>query len=218
MRFLAAIVSASLVLSACGASQGGDGASTSATASPATTNSSGAGATASTESSNPQEGSGTVEVDRSLLSVEITFPADFIEFFSQGGDAREALSEIDVTEYESFEELPDGAVEVKMSRLQYGRLVSEQENRLRSFADELSSAGEGGVVGVTYNRALSEFDVTIDRAVADPSATVWVMIGLRIQYALYALIAGEGEEGDPALIRFIDSVSGEVFETYEGAQ
>jgi len=176
-------------------------------------------ATSSAGSTSPSTGAveeapQTVEVDRGLLSVTIVLPSDFIEFFGQGGSPESAVAEIGVSEYESLVSNPDGSVTLKLSRLQHNRIVADLESDLRRIADEIGS-GEEGIMKVAYNRSLSEFDVTIDRTEADESATFWIMFALSLQYGVYALIAGEGEEAEPPLIRFIDAATGEVFETSE---
>jgi len=169
------------------------------------------------EAENPEDAaaedeSQSVDVNKGLLTVTLILPSDFIEFFGQGGSPESAIAEIGITEFESLASNPDGSVTIKMSRIEHSRVVSALESELRRFADELGSGAEG-ITKVTYNRSLTEFDVTIDRSVADESATLWIMFGLGLQYGLYALIAGEGEEAEPPLIRFIDAATGEVFET-----
>ena len=174
--------------------------------------------TSSSGAPEPAERSGeapqAVEVDRGLLAVTLVLPSDLIEFVGQGGTPESAITKIGITEFESLVSNPDGSVTIKMSRLEHNRLVAKLESELRDFADELGSSGEG-ITKVTYNRSFTEFDVTIDRSVADESATFWILVGLSLQWSLYALIAGEGTEAGPPVIRFIDAATGQVFETSE---
>jgi hypothetical protein len=153
---------------------------------------------------------GKIEVDRGLLSVEITIPAslasegDFNQFIS--GFTSEGIDMSDARRN------PDGSITYKMSRENYGRLMT----RLRSgFVESFKEAAEeyDFLQSITFNNDLTKFDITVEREAYDNS---FVLIGFLPFFAasIYAAFDGRNPEGMRVEINYIDNTTGQIFNTW----
>ena len=156
------------------------------------------------------EDGGGIEVDRGLLSVEITIPASL----AGEGDLNELIAEfaaegIDVSDARRN---PDGSVTYKMSRGDHGRLLTSLRNSFTEGFKESSEEFES-VQSISSNNDLTKFEITVDREAFENSFDGFVSFVPLFAAGIYAAFDGRDPEGMRVEINYVDSATGQVFET-----
>jgi len=156
------------------------------------------------------EDGGGIEVNRGLLSVEITIPASL----AGEGDLDEFIAEfaaegIDVSDARRN---PDGSVTYKMSRGDHGRLLTSLRNSFTEGFKESSEEFES-VQSISSNNDLTKFEITVDREAFENSFDGFVSFVPLFAAGIYAAFDGRDPEGMRVEINYVDSATGQVFET-----
>jgi uncharacterized protein YceK len=154
------------------------------------------------------EGLGDVEVDRGLLSVEVTLPPVYFE----GQSSEEILAEargdgiLDVTVN------ADGSVTYRMSRSKHRELMQEIRTSLSESLDDLPEDFTS-VQEVTVNQDVTEFRIVADQAAYEGSFDSFVIFAIAMQAGMYHLFDGATSDSYRVTIELIDAASGAVFDT-----
>ena len=161
----------------------------------------------------PEEPPATqVEVDKSLLTARVTIPAGFFEGLSED-EIRSSAEEADYTSYTIND---DGSVTYEMPRRVYDQALVEMKTGIDDTIQEIIEGDPDIFKSVTYNSAVSDFKVRVDKAAfeADFFAT-WIGFSLGLSGLFYQVFAGVDTDKQKVLISFIDDATGQVFDTQE---
>lgn len=216
MRPVRLLLAATLIVAGC---SGGDDPSGTPAPAPAESSSAPEDAPAADEESESSgdgeadlEDVGEIEVDRGLLSVEITFPADFIGEDDPVAYTDEVAADQGI-EWGERTVNPDGSVTVKMSRTEHNRLMDDLrvgfDEALASFPDDSES-----IKSASANRDYDVFEIVVDRGAFESSMDGFAtQFGIALYAGFYAIFNGDDPQETRFEIRYIDEATGEVFET-----
>jgi hypothetical protein len=209
MRSIAVLTTLALLVGACGASD--DETTPPAAARPAE-------AVGPSETDNDAaddlselEAIGDIEVDRSLLSVEITIPASLAGEADVDGLVSEFSAEgIDVSDARRN---ADGSITYKMSRGDHRRLLTSLRE---SFVESFEEASEDfdSVQSITFNNDLTRFRITVDRAAFENSFDGFVIFLPLFAAGIYAAFDGRDPEGMRIDVDYVDAATGQVYDTF----
>lgn len=212
MRHVRVLLAAALVIAGCSGADAPSDDAAPAASTPASDTSDGGDDSGGTSDGEPDlEDVGEIEVDRGLLSVEITLPADFIGDDDPVAYTDGIASEIGI-DWSDRTVNPDGSVTVKLSRAEHGRLMDE----LRAGFDEALLAmpdSYESVQSATANRDYDRFEVVVDRAAFESSFDGFVSLEILLYAGFYGIFNGDDPESARLEIEFIDAATGEVFDT-----
>jgi hypothetical protein len=157
------------------------------------------------------EAIGDIEVDRGLLSVEITIPASLAGEAEIDGLVSEFSAEgIDVSDARRN---PDGSITYKMSRGDHRRLLTSLRD---SFVESFEEAAEDfdSVQSITFNADLTRFRITVNRAAFENSFDGFVVFLPLFAAGIYAAFDGRDPEGMRIDIDYVDAATGQVYDTF----
>ncbi len=212
MRSLAVLTVLALVAGACGASND----ETAENAPPAAAQPAEAIAPSDPDDGESEdlselEAIGDIEVDRGLLSVEITIPASLAGETDVDGLVSEFSAEgIDVSDARRN---PDGSITYKMSRGDHRRLLTSLRD---SFVESFDEAAEDfdTVESITFNDDLTRFRITVNRAAFENSFDGFVVFLPLFAAGIYAAFDGRDPEGMRIDIDYVDAATGQVYDTF----
>ena len=151
-----------------------------------------------------------VEVDKGLLDVELTLPADLFE-----GQTKESIEasakEQGVKEVRVNE---DGSVYYKMSRADHNKMMNELEKSIKESMDELVTSGDApSFKKIEYNKDFTEFDVTVDRAAFENGMDGFMIFAFALSGTFYNAFDGKNTDDLKIKINMIDAETNKVFDT-----
>lgn len=155
---------------------------------------------------NKQEENEVVNVDKNLLSVEITLPPDF------AGDMSGFDKEVYLDEnpgIKDVELLEDGSMKLTMSREKHNEIMEEMEQSILTSFNELMTDEESSYIkDIRASKDYKKVDVIVDRegyenAFDFSSMTIMFSVGF------YHIFEGDEFELD---LRYIDEATDEVIE------
>ena len=159
----------------------------------------------------PEDGSDTVQVDESLLTVELTIPASYF-----GMDAESLEVEDDYAAEQGFisAEVKDGNMVIVMTK-------ARQKEILDSYADGIDTM-IGGYIGgeetlyiqeITYTENFTEFTMKVDREGYEKVEYDSTSISLSLSAAIYQMYAGIPAD---VTINVFDAATDELIWSSEG--
>lgn len=169
-----------------------------------TANSSEKGTETAKASASDEEGG--VEVDKNLLSVEVSLPASFFEGQSAEDIVADAKEEgIEVTAND------DGSYTYKMSKSEHKKLMDEMSNELdKSTADMVSSGDYPSIKDISYNKDFTKFTMVVEKEAYENSMDGFASLGLGMAGMMYQLFDGADPDDYSVSISVEDEASGEV--------
>lgn len=160
-----------------------------------------------TEENTSIEAVGDVDVEKSLFSVVITIPSDFI-----GDKTQEDLNNLaDEYGYKSIVLNEDGSATYTMTKKQHQDTLSEYRKQINTGLEEMiGSEDYPNFVKIETNDNFTQFTITTKSKELDSneslSAMVFYMYG-----GMYA--AFSGEEVDNVSVTFLNEETGEIIES-----
>lgn len=151
-----------------------------------------------------------IEVDKNLLSVEITLPASMFE----GQDIDEAIAKAKEDGVKEATKNEDGSVTYKMSKSDHEKMLTEMKDSFNQTIEELKS-GETftSIKDITNNKSYSEFTLIVDQQAYEGSFDAFATFGLGIQGMFYQVFDGIASEKVKVTINVQDESTGTVFDT-----
>ncbi|WP_174727688.1 hypothetical protein [Mesobacillus harenae] len=154
-----------------------------------------------------EENSESIEVDKGLLSVEVTLPASMFE----GEDIESTIASaeedgIEVTKND------DGSLTYNMSKSKHKQMLQEMETDLKTTVEEMKNSEEfTSIQNITHNNSFSEFRLVVDKAAYENSFDGFAAFGLGFSGMFYQLFDGASPDRLEVKILVEDAASGEVF-------
>ncbi|WP_246366969.1 hypothetical protein [Paraliobacillus salinarum] len=147
-----------------------------------------------------------VEVDKNLLSVEITMPASMVESIDQSiADAEEEGLKVKKND--------DGSLTYKMSKAKHKKLMHEYKDQINQSMEEMTSSGDfPSIQDIEVNKDFSKFTMIVDQEKFENSFDGLVSFTLGISGMFYQLFDGVSPEDYDVTIDVKNS-NGEVLDT-----
>ncbi|WP_339176298.1 hypothetical protein MKY51_07645 [Solibacillus sp. FSL R5-0691] len=151
-----------------------------------------------------------IEVDKGLLDVELTLPADFFEGETpeeiQAAAKEKGVKEVKVNE--------DGTVYYKMSKSAHKKMMKEMEQGVISAVDDLVNGEDyESFKEISYNKDFTEFDVTVNAETFENSFDSFGLFGLAYVSMIYSAFDGKSSEDLKTTVNIIDEKTGEKTDT-----
>jgi hypothetical protein len=157
------------------------------------------------------EAIGDVEVERGLLSVEVTIPADLAGEADLDGLVAEMAAEgISIADARRN---PDGSVTYKMSRGDHRRLLGSLRDSFKESFEEVPDDFPS-IRSITFNDDLTRFRMTVDRPAFENSFDGFVVFLPLFAAGIYAAFDGRDPEGMRIEIDYVDVATGQVYDTF----
>lgn len=168
------------------------------------------GDTNSTDAGSAAAGSATeqgVEVDKNLLSVEITIPADQIE------SVDETLANAEEKGYKATAN-KDGSITYKLTKAQHTNLMEDLKQSFQESIDELVSSGDyPSLKKITFNDDYTKAEVVVDYDAYTNSLDMFSMLAIGMIGPMCQYYNGVEESNVNTEVSLIDESSGEVKDT-----
>lgn len=153
---------------------------------------------------------GDVNVDRGLLTVTITVPAELAE----DGDVSGLIDDfsdrgINVSDVARH---PDGSITYRIPRGDYRRLMQELAADFTTSLDE-AAADFDSVDSLTANADFTRFRLVVDRDQFENSFDGFIVFVPLFTAGLYAIFDGRDPEQLEVTVELVDRVSGAVYDT-----
>jgi len=157
-----------------------------------------------------EESSQDIEVDEGLFNVEVTLPAEIFEGWSEENIAANTR-EAGASDYTIN---ADGSVTYIMSKAAHDEAVQEMRDGIDFRIQEAVNERPNVFKSVTYNDAVSKFEVTVDKDAyeADMGAS-FIGFNLGLSGTYYQMFEGVPTDDREVVINFIDASTNEVFDT-----
>src|SRR5690606_6056108 len=160
------------------------------------------------QSDNQKEQS--IEVDKGLLDVELTLPADFFEDQTpeeiEAAAKEKGVKEVKVNE--------DGTVYYKMSKSAHKKMMKEMEQGVISTVDDLVNGEDyESFKEISYNKDFTEFDVTVNADTFENSFDSFGLFGLAYVSMIYSAFDGKSGDDLKTTVNIIDEKTGEKTDT-----
>lgn len=154
------------------------------------------------------EALGDVQVDRNLLSVEITIPPDFVD----GADIATIREQARDQGIRDVTLNDDGSVTYRMSRSQHRRLMTDIRAEISESLDDLSEDFPS-IQQVRHNRDFTQVTLTVDRAAWEGGFDGFATLAIAMGAGLYHIFDGTDPDDVRINIDIIDADSGDTFNT-----
>lgn len=156
-----------------------------------------------------QEETEAIEVDKGLLSVEITIPPSMIE-----EDPEKLIEEAKAQGVSEAKVNDDGSITYKMSKSVHQKMMQEVEASLKESIEETKNSGDfKSIKDITHNNSFSEFTLIVDKAAFENSLDGFAALGLAISGMYYQLFDGVNPDDLKVTVHVQDEASGEIFNT-----
>lgn len=150
----------------------------------------------------------SVEVEQGFFEKSITLPASLVE----GQDFATYEAEMLGQGATSVVQNADGSVTIKMPDAVHQAMLDKMLVAMDESIEQSIVEQAGVISDVTYNEAVTEFTVTVDRAGFESSfGAGFIALSLGLQGMFYQLFNGVAEP--KTTINYVDGATGEVFDT-----
>jgi len=157
-----------------------------------------------------EESGGALEVDKGLLTVEVTIPATFIE----GEDIDNVVAEAKKDGIKDVTKNEDGSVTYKMSKAQHKKMMKEMKTSVTTYVDEIVNDEDfASIQDIKHNGSFSEFTVVVDKAAYENSFDGFAMLGLAMSGMYYQAFEGTNADKLNVTVHSKDASTGEIFGT-----
>ncbi|MFB1051811.1 hypothetical protein [Paraliobacillus sp. JSM ZJ581] len=158
-----------------------------------------------TEQANSEEDE-NVEVDKNLLSVEVTIPASMVDSAEQSiADAEEEGLKVKKNE--------DGSLTYKMSKAKHKEMMNEYKTQIGESIEEITSSGDyPSIQDIKANKDFSKFTMTVEQEKFENSLDGMVSFTLGISGMFYQLFDGVSPEDYDVTIN-VENTNGEILDT-----
>lgn len=150
-----------------------------------------------------------LNVDKGLLSVEVTLPASMFE----GEDIDTMIADAEADGVDKVTKNEDGSLTLKMSKSKHKELMNEIETSIKESIEEMKTSGDyASIKDITHNDKFTEFTVVVDKATYENSMDGFVVLGLGISGAMYQLYNGANPDDYKVNVSVKDEATDEVID------
>ena len=151
-----------------------------------------------------------IAVDKGLLDVELTLPADLFEGQTEDeiiASAKEkGVKEVKVNE--------DGTVYYKMSKSAHKKMMKDEKQSVVDSITEIVNSDEySSIKEISYNKDFTEFDITVDQNAFNNSMDGFVIFSLAISSTYYNGLDGKSDDLKLTM-NMIDEATGKEYDSF----
>ncbi len=161
-----------------------------------------------------EEENESIEVNKKLLSVEVTIPSFFFEEDGElDVDKVIADAKADGIDKVTYNE-DDGSFTFKMSKSKHKEVMEETKTELVASIDEMIDSGNfSSIQDIKYNKSFSKFTMFVERDAFENSIDGFATLTLGLSGMMYQLFDGVDAEDCKVTIDIKDVETGEVFDS-----
>lgn len=161
-----------------------------------------------------REDEDAIEVDKNLLSVEITLPVSFLELDGETIDIDELTKEAKEQGVKEVKQNEDGSVTYKMTKSAHKKMMEEiKESMSESINEVVNSEDFVSIKEITANKSFDEFDVVVDKEGFENSFDGFAILGLVFTTMYYQLFDGVDPDSYKVTFNYIDANTNETFDS-----
>lgn len=158
------------------------------------------------------ENNESINVDKGLLSVEVTIPADFLETGEEDQDIDEIIAEAKDSGIKEVIENEDGSLTYKMSKSTHKELMKAIRQGIEESMDDMINDEDfASIQDITTNKSFSEFTMIVDKEPFENSMDSFAVLGIIFGSMYYQLFDGIDVDDYEVLVQFEDANTGEIF-------
>lgn len=152
----------------------------------------------------------SLNVDKSLLNVEVTLPASM---FEGEEDIDTMIADAEADGIDKVTKNDDGSVTLKMSKSKHKELMNEIETSIKESIKEMKTSGDyASIKDIAHNDKFTDFTVVVDKAAYENSMDGFVALGLGISGAMYQLYDGANPDDYKVTVSVKDEATDEVLD------
>lgn len=169
-------------------------------------------ACSSNDSDSKKEKQDSVEVDKGLLTVEVTIPASFYE--GEDVNVEEIITEAEKDGVKKVTKNEDGSLTYKMSKSQHKKMLKDMESEIQQTIKEIESNEDfTSIDSIKSNQSYDEFTLSVNQSEYENSMDGFATLGLAMQSMFYQLFSGVDEEDYQVTIHLKNKDTSKVFDT-----
>jgi len=165
-------------------------------------------ATENNENEKVKDKEKAIEVDKNLLSVEVTLPSSMFE----NQNIEDVISEAKADGVKEIIKNDDGSLTYKMSKAKHAEMMKDMEVQINSTLEDLKNNKDfASIKDVVSNKTFSEFTVSVDKESYENSFDGFATLTLAISGMYYQLFNGVSPDKYKVIINLKDEATGELF-------
>ncbi len=169
-------------------------------------------ACSSNDNDSKKERQNSVEVDKGLLTVEVTIPASFYE--GENVNVEEIITEAEKDGVKKVTKNEDGSLTYKMSKSQHKKMLKDMESEIQQTIKEIESNEDfTSIDSIKSNQSYDEFTLSVNQSEYENSMDGFATLGLAMQSMFYQLFSGVDEEDYQVTIHLMNKDTSKVFDT-----
>lgn len=161
-----------------------------------------------TAQENEDEEGQAVDVDKGLMNVEVTFPAEM--FADQNID--EVIANAHEQGVSEVIQNDDGSFTYKMSRSTYNDMLRKIEESVKESVDTIKEKSTS-IREITHNDDMSEFKLIVNQKEYENSFEGFVSLTLGVSGMYYQVFSGEDADDVRVTVQVEDEKTGNVIDT-----
>lgn len=151
-----------------------------------------------------------IEVDKGLLSVEVTLPASFFE----DEDIEEVIEEAKADGVSKVTKNEDGSLTYTMSKSKHKEMLSEMKEEISKYVEELENDDDfPSIKEIAYKKNFREFTLKVEKEVFENSFDAFATLGIGFMGMYYQVFEGGDLEKNKITIHLQDISTGETFDS-----
>lgn len=161
------------------------------------------------------EGEGSIEVDKKLISVEVTFPESLLAMDDEEIDYDEIINEAEKEEgMLDAVKNDDGSITYKMTKARHTEMMSQlSEDILEAFDDLINDDDFASIKDITSDKKFSKIEVIVDKLEFENSFDGFGIFGIAMQSMFYQVYDGVAPDKYEVEVSLSDVDTNEVFDT-----
>ncbi len=151
-----------------------------------------------------------LKVDKELLNVEVTIPADFFE----GEDIDTVIADAKDEGIQEVIKNDDGSLTFRMSESQQKEILKDMEEEIIDFVEEIETDEQlASIKDISYNNTYSEFTILVNPEELESTLDIDADVDLVLMGIFYQLFNGVDPAKNKVTVTYKNESNGEVIDT-----
>ncbi|OEC01154.1 hypothetical protein GY31_12550 [Lysinibacillus sphaericus] len=151
-----------------------------------------------------------LKVDKELLNVEVTIPADFFE----GEDIDTVIADAKDEGIQEVIKNDDGSLTFRMSESQQKEILKDMEEEIIDFVEEIETDEQlASIKDISYNSTYSEFTILVNPEELESTLDIDADVDLVLMGIFYQLFNGVDPAKNKVTVTYKNESNGEVIDT-----
>ncbi|AVK96667.1 hypothetical protein FCT18_22230 [Lysinibacillus sphaericus] len=150
-----------------------------------------------------------LKVDKELLNVEVTIPADFFE----DEDIDTVIADAKDEGIQEVIKNDDGSLTFRMSESQQKEILKDMEEEIIVFVEEIETDEQLAIKDISYNNTYSEFTILVNPEELESTLDMDADVDLVLMGIFYQLFNGVDPAKNKVTVTYKNESNGEVIDT-----